>query len=206
MSLLKFNIRRYTYLFLGWGFYSILLILVFTIIFGSIEPNDSYILTFVGCIAMYSLLLLLCAGIENMFGDDVYTFLYVPILNSKILKTIYHIDLGYFIIGINTKESEYGGVAFNIDGYNQSFLYKRRLFSEINVVDISEKEISITVKHMLNHIFRNRINEEKQREIIRKAYKYNKGIIDDAKDKLKKWDGFLDKESRRDGKIDRLLK
>ena len=103
--------------------------------------------------------------------------------NYKKTKWVYHDDLGFFI---SVFEDE------KIIVYKQGFLYMKELFIVYN--DGNVKSISNAVKNNLDEIYRTKVSKaEEQRR------------INDKIDVIKEWDGFLDTQSRRDGKIKQLL-
>lgn len=209
MNLFKFNLRKYIYLSLGWFFYASILMLIMFVSFSGIEKPtiSSYTGAFFISLLIFLFVFLVCMVLEHWFGKKLHTFLYVPIFHFKILKPIYHIDLGYFIIGVNTEPEKYGrGVRFSLDAYVQSFLYRVKIIDDTCINEVAEKEISRKIKEKLDYIFSEKIRTEREKEANRKRQEHNEKLIEEAKSKLKEWDGFLDRESRRDGRIDKIIK
>ena len=66
---------------------------------------------------------------------------------------------------------------------------------EIDTPNRSIKYISDTVKSHLDWLYKNQLDDNKKAEFIKSK-----------NDEIRKWDGFLDVPSRRDKKIDELLK
>ena len=101
------------------------------------------------------------------------------------IKWIYHSELGYFP---------------SVIGKKKIVLYRQNIFTVDELVDIdtpgrSIKYISDSVKSHLDWLYKNQLNDNKIVEQIKAK-----------NDEIKKWDGFLDVPSRRDKKIDELLK
>jgi hypothetical protein len=101
------------------------------------------------------------------------------------VKWIYHSELGYFP---------------SVIGKKKLFLYRQNIFTVDDLVDIDTsgrtiKSISDNVKSHLDWLYKNQLNDNKAAELIKAK-----------NDEIRKWDGFLDVPSRRDKKIDELLK
>lgn len=120
-------------------------------------------------------------GVKNYITILGYIFYHTK---RKDRKWIFHSDLGYFLC-IITKDRIYL--------YEPSFLYLKEIYDEWNVGNI--EGISKNIKNSLDSRFKN----------ILKIKLENK----EAKERMnmiKNWDGYLDTQSRRDKKIDNLLK
>jgi len=101
------------------------------------------------------------------------------------IKWIYHSELGYFP---------------SVIGKKKLFLYRQNIFTVDDLVDIDTsgrtiKYISDSVKSHLDWLYKNQLDDSKRAELIKAK-----------NDEIRKWDGFLDVPSRRDKKIDELLK
>jgi hypothetical protein len=101
------------------------------------------------------------------------------------IKWIYHSELGYFPSVIDKKKL---------------LLYRQNIFTVDEILDVdtpnrSIKWISDSVKSHLDWLYKNQLDDAKIAERIKAK-----------NDEIKKWDGFLDVPSRRDKKIDELLK
>ena len=101
------------------------------------------------------------------------------------IKWIYHSELGYFP---------------SVIGKKKLFLYRQNIFTVDDLVDIDTsgrtiKYISDNVKSHLDWLYKNQLDDAKIAERIKVK-----------NDEIRKWDGFLDVPSRRDKKIDELLK
>lgn len=102
----------------------------------------------------------------------------------KDRKWIYHSDLGYYLC-IITKDK--------IRLFEPNFIYMKEIYNGYNHGGVDK--ISVDIKTSLDSRYRNilyKIQEDKEdRERI---------------NKIKSWDGYLDTQSRRDNKIDKILK
>ena len=101
------------------------------------------------------------------------------------IKWIYHSELGYFPSVIDKKKL---------------VLYRQNIFTVDELLDIDTpgrtiKYISDNVKAHLDWLYKNQLDDNKRAELIKAK-----------NDEIRKWDGFLDVPSRRDKKIDELLK
>jgi hypothetical protein len=101
------------------------------------------------------------------------------------IKWIYHSELGYFP---------------SVIGKKKLVLYRQNIFTVDDLVDIDTsgrtiKYISDNVKSHLDWLYKNQLDDNKRAELIKAK-----------NDEIRKWDGFLDVPSRRDKKIDELLK
>lgn len=101
------------------------------------------------------------------------------------IKWIYHSELGYFP---------------SVIGKKKLVLYRQNIFTVDEIVDIDTpgrtiKYISDNVKSHLDWLYKNQLDDNKRAELIKAK-----------NDEIRKWDGFLDVPSRRDKKIDELLK
>ena len=101
------------------------------------------------------------------------------------IKWIYHSELGYFP---------------SVIGKKKLVLYRQNIFTVDDLVDIDTsgrtiKYISDSVKSHLDWLYKNQLDDSKRAELIKAK-----------NDEIRKWDGFLDVPSRRDKKIDELLK
>ena len=101
------------------------------------------------------------------------------------IKWIYHSELGYFP---------------SVIGKKKLILYRQNIFTIDDVLDIDTpnrtiKYISDSVKSHVDWLYKNQLDDNRKAELIKAK-----------NDEIKKWDGFLDVPSRRDKKIDELLK
>jgi hypothetical protein len=102
----------------------------------------------------------------------------------KDRKWIYHSDLGYYLCIITNSD---------IMLFEPHFLYMNQIYTNYNHgnVDIISNDIKATLDSRY----------KRQLEKIRE-HKENREKIN----KIKSWDGYLDTQSRRDNKIDKILK
>ena len=100
------------------------------------------------------------------------------------IKWIYHSELGYFP---------------SVIGMKKLILYRQNIFTLDELVEIdtrsSVKSISDNVKSHLDWLYKNQLDDNRKAELLKAK-----------NDEIRKWDGFLDVPSRRDKKIDELLK
>ena len=101
------------------------------------------------------------------------------------IKWIYHSELGYFP---------------SVIGKKKLYLYRQNIFTIDDILEIDTpnrtiKYISDSVKSHLDWVYKNQLADNRNMELIKAK-----------NDEIKKWDGFLDVPSRRDKKIDELLK
>lgn len=104
--------------------------------------------------------------------------------NRRDRKWIFHSDLGYFLCVI-TKERIYL--------YEPNFLYLKEIYDEWNIGNI--EGISNNIKNSLDSRYKNILRDKLEMKETRERI-----------DLIKSWDGYLDTQSRRDNKIDKLLK
>lgn len=102
----------------------------------------------------------------------------------KDRKWIYHSDLGYYLCIITNDD---------IMLFEPHFLYMHEIYTNYNHGNVDM--ISSDVKLTLDNRYKRQL--EKIRE-----HKENREKIN----KIKSWDGYLDTQSRRDNKIDKILK
>lgn len=102
----------------------------------------------------------------------------------KDRKWVYHSDLGYYLCIITPND---------IRLFEPNFIYLDEIYNQYNHGDVDK--ISKDIKTTLDHSYKRqleKIQEDKE----------NKEKIS----KIKNWDGYLDTQSRRDNKIDKILK
>lgn len=109
-------------------------------------------------------------------GDDVPIFFSVLTLGRK---KIYYSDLGYFYMSIKKDGSM-------VSIHKQGIFMSHKLFEIYYNDDVEELRSSI--KAHLDSIYREKLEKKK------------------IKDKLKQWDGYIDTTSKRDDKLNQLLK
>jgi len=101
------------------------------------------------------------------------------------IKWVCHSDLGYFPI---------------IIGKRKLAIYEQGIFSINKLTNIDTdrytiEQISNSVKSHLDWVYKNYLADTKEAELIKSK-----------QNEIKKWDGYLDVPTRRDKKIDELLK
>ena len=109
-------------------------------------------------------------------GDDVPIFFSVFTLGRK---KIYYSDLGYFYMSIKKDGSM-------VSIHKQGIFVSHKLFEIYYNNDVEELRSSI--KAHLDSIYREKLEKKK------------------IKDRLKQWDGYIDTTSKRDDKLNQLLK
>lgn len=102
----------------------------------------------------------------------------------KDRKWIYHSDLGYYLCIITKNE---------IKLFEPSFLYMNQVYDGYNNGHVDH--ISVDIKSSLDNRYRKLLSKIQEN-------KEDKERIN----KVKSWDGYLDTQSRRDNKIDKILK
>lgn len=109
-------------------------------------------------------------------GDDIPFFFSLFTLGRK---KIYYSDLGYFYMSIKRDGSE-------ISIHKQGIFMSHKLFELYYRDDV--EGLRKLIKAHLDNIYREKLEEKR------------------IKDELKQWDGYIDLESKRDDKLNQLLK
>jgi hypothetical protein len=166
--------------------------LYFCIVLGKISVEYDKSHSIYGAIAaslfFFTIWILLTNGIigGNIMDGKKSVFNYLwNFKRYRNIKWIYHSELGYFP---------------SVIGKKKLYLYRQNIFTIDDVLDIDTpnrtiKYISDSVKSHLDWLYKNELDDAKKAELIKAK-----------NDEIKKWDGFLDVPSRRDKKIDELLK
>lgn len=162
-----------------------------------IEKNIFYMKTESSILNIILMIVVLLAsiGVRYLFSfidKEIFsTKSYITILGyifyhtkKRDRKWIFHSDLGYFLCVI-TKDRIYL--------YEPSFLYLKEIYDEWNVGNI--ERISNDIKKSLDSRFRTILSDKLESKETKERI-----------DMIKNWDGYLDTQSRRDNKIDKLLK
>jgi len=124
--------------------------------------------------------------IENIIFKNKYSIisLMVPFLIKHKEKWAFHPELGPFLVSITKNK---------INVYQQNYL------SLIEIVEFDNNndtnEITNTIKKSLDSYFKKKLEIKKINNISK-----------DKLNTLDNWDGYFDKQTRRDNKIDKLLK
>lgn len=101
------------------------------------------------------------------------------------VKWVCHSELGYFPTIIGKRR---------LSIYQQNIFSVNKLTS-IDIEGVSIERISDSIKSHLDWVYKNSLADKKEAEIIKAK-----------QNEIKKWDGYLDVPTRRDKKIDQLLK
>jgi hypothetical protein len=109
-------------------------------------------------------------------GDDITIFLSIFTLGRK---KIYYSDLGYFYMSIKKDGSM-------VSIHKQGIFVSHKLFEIYYNNDVEKLRSSI--KAHLDSTYREKLEKKK------------------IKDRLKQWDGYIDTTSKRDDKLNQLLK
>ena len=155
----------------------------------SLKTNFSGVLGTIVVVAMIAIVLAIQAGlfflVEKMIDEGnkpgkifpMFWFMFIP-----ERKKTYHSKLGWFDLYI-------------FRSANKIFIYKQGFFlcQEIGEVSLGSSDVPGQIKDLLDReyssILKEKDNREKQNELIANVMN---------------WDGFLDKETRRDKKINDL--
>ncbi len=122
---------------------------------------------------------------EKMIDEGKYTGKIFPMFWWMFIrqrKKTYHSKLGWFDLYI-------------FRSANKIFVFKQGFFHclEIGEISLDNYDVPNAIKEMLDREYKSVLNEKYERE------KQNELIA-----KMKKWDGYLDTETRRDKKINEL--
>lgn len=183
MSSFTVNLKRFLFLSLG-------ISVVAGIIFGAsmvgFSSKTDYlslkILISVGLSIAFVLLVFL---IEMMYSNSFNTFLLgiVSLVMNRHNKLVYHYELGYFFTSFQDEK---------VIVYRQGIFYIKEL---VNIFNNGNPEyVAECIKQKLDEIYSVKVKKERERK-----------EISDRINNLKKWDGYLDKRGRRDGKINDIL-
>lgn len=155
------------------------------------ESIGGWIGAIIGLFVGYVVFCGLTAILENQFGENIFSFLSAPSF-TYVSKITYHPELGYFIMFFEQSDNK-----LTINCFKQGFLSRRLIFSE-EIYQATEQNIIEKTKSKLDNIYKEKIKAQKER-IEREEY-YSK-----VKSTIDAWDGYLDKVSRRDAKIDKIV-
>jgi hypothetical protein len=108
----------------------------------------------------------------------------LSLIMMRHIKWVYHDDLGYFLASFQDEK---------VIIYKQKILCIKELFDVDNNGNIDD--VSKSIKIELDRIYSNKIIKEKRENEIKTKI-----------NTMKKWDGYLDKSDRRNGKIKKILK
>lgn len=129
---------------------------------------------------------------EKIMGEKNTLFTSAPFNMTSEYKYIYDSNTGYYL-GIVDRSND----SLTLRVYRQGFFVTTELF-DVNLIHChSEDDIKTKVK----------ANFEVQEKKVVMANKKNKSHKYPAQhDNFKNWDGYVDKQSRRDGILDKILK
>ena len=172
--------KRITYILLS--ILSLLLPIMLPIIF---NIDRKILITFVSYLVYVVIFLIanLVISLVVSEGEDIHFFKFIPFLFGILLinvKRVYYAELGYFFID-KYKDS--------IILFKQEFLYCKEVLSTEFHGDI--EHLRDDIKYNLNKIYKSEI--------------YKKDEIKRKKESFKNWDGYLDIQSKRDDKINKIL-
>ena len=187
------KVKRFIYSLISTLFYTSIILGSFYIVY----TFDGYInkeLNIVGRIfaKLFILIIMLflefvaLVFIENIIFKNKYSIisLMVPFLIKHKEKWAFHPELGPFLVSITKNK---------INVYQQNYL------SLIEIVEFDNNndtnEITNTIKKSLDSYFKKKLEIKKINNISK-----------DKLNTLDNWDGYFDKQTRRDNKIDKLLK
>lgn len=140
-------------------------------------------------VVMYMFITAACSFlliIPNIFSDSKITpFTISPIFlwKNRKCKWVYHVELGHYMMSVR------GGEIYL---YQCNVFYHKLIFRMDSVDDIDI--VSQRIKSRLDDIYKNKLEDIKKEKKIKSSI-----------DNLMKWDGYLDKQGRRDGKIKEIL-
>jgi hypothetical protein len=149
---------------------------------------------------LFILLSVVFAGVleiisEKVVGERNTLFTSAPFNMTAEYKYIYDSNTGYYL-GIIDRSND----SLTLKVYRQGFFVATELF-DVNLIHChSEDDIKTRVKANFEELQR----IEKQVAIANKKHKSHKYPA--QHDNFKKWDGYVDKQSRRDGILDKILK
>jgi hypothetical protein len=127
--------------------------------------------------------------IEHFTGEKVYPPTSAVFSIKKDNKYIYDSDRGYYLAMVDEEDTR-----LKLKIYKQNFFSMIELF-EIDLASVrSEDEMKKTLKTYFDNI-----ESENNSKIPKRKYHEQYGHF-------KNWDGYVDKQSRRDGILDKLLK
>lgn len=136
---------------------------------------------------MLILVLVVIFLIEMMLtSDKKHSFLsgVMSFFINKHNKYVYHENLGYFLASFEGEK---------VYIYDQGFLYLKKIFDVYN--DGDPECVANCIKSSLDSIYFEKLKKKREQDEIKSKI-----------DSMKKWDGYLDKRGRRDGKLNEILK
>ena len=181
--------RRYTFITLS-TFYALTFLFVVSMFIKKayITMNDHSVTGFFMLVLFGFLVILLSLLITAVFSFPALEgfFLFpLGVLTFFNYKRIYHSEMGIFYMTVDTIKDKYSEIT-KITVYEQSFLYCKEKFEIEHKGDMNVSRILIEDK--LNEMYKKKL------ERLR------------IENSAKNWDGYLDKKSKRDDILNRLVK
>lgn len=133
--------------------------------------------------------IVIAAIIEKVSGEKNFSFIMAPFSIEKENKYIYDSNSGYYLAMINDADEK-----LKLLIYKQNILSIKELFEIDLVYCLSEEDIKNKLKSLFD-------NMERENNFKKPKNKYSTQY-----ENFKNWDGYVDKQSRRDGILDKLLK
>lgn len=133
--------------------------------------------------------ILLVALIEKIVGGKNYSFIMAPFSIEQENKYVYDSNSGYYLGMINDADEK-----LKLQIYKQNLFSIKELFEIDLVYCLSEDDIKNKIKTSFENLEREN-NFKKPKNKYKEQYGH-----------FKNWDGYVDKQSRRDGILDKLLK
>lgn len=202
-SLIKFRLIRQIYLVLGIS-YAVGLIAI-NVWFSFIKLNWSYwnILWFILLLLAAGFIFIVSGLATGLSKDKSVHSAFVGMMTlMNNTKFIYHDKLGYFIINIKLGPIEHWGFTNTIDICKQTLFAQTEIITGITYTDkCSLDKISENIKRNLDNYYQSILNQ-KQKEQQQKA------LLKRQQDNINRvmgWDGYLDKTTKRDKNISKII-
>lgn len=192
MTFKALKIRKFIFKLTSAAYYLLTFALTILILYyHQPESIGGWIVAIIGLFVGYAVFCGLTALLEHQFGEKFFSFLSAPSF-TDVSKITYHPELGYFIMFFEQSDNK-----LTIKCFKQGFLSRRLIFSE-ETYQATEQNIIEKTKSKLDNIYKEKIKAQKERIEREEHYSKVKSTID-------AWDGYLDKVSRRDAKIDKIV-
>ena len=127
--------------------------------------------------------------IEKVAGYKIFTFTSAPFSIKKENKYVYDCNSGYYLAMLNDKDNK-----LKLQIYRQNLFSITELFEIDLIYCTSEDDIKNKIKRSFEDL-------ERENNFKKPKYKYKEQY-----GHFKNWDGYVDKQSRRDDNLDKLLK
>jgi len=188
------KLKRAFYIMFGTLFDSTLLFLCGY--FAYLLPSGSKMSITAHCFVVFLLFLvfsflsiLLVALIEKIVGEKNYSFIMALFSIEKENKYVYDSNSGYYLAMINDADEK-----LKLQIYKQNLFSIKELFEIDLIYCLSEDDIKNKIKTSFENL-------ERENNFKKPKNKYKEQYAN-----FKNWDGYVDKQSRRDGILDKLLK